>query len=232
MFLSQIQQAVLTHHTSTCSWLAADWSQTSAGAAPSPACWWTENSPEAGSLFETCGSAPGGGHSVRSRTYGATGSASRRLVTLASTTLSLRVCSAVCVRRFVPISSMVAAWLWTTCDGTLARSGFMLFWMTFSSCGRRRQTNQRVKLKKQITREGKDQKNKPTWTSWFPSTVYRNFLLLSSANTLSNARGEPCWVFPEAQHWNRAFWALKPPTRCIEFTKSNMNNQTFRRSGI
>lgn len=49
----------------TCSWLAAGWSQTSAAAAPSPACWWTENSPEAGSLFEMCGSAPAQTHGIK-----------------------------------------------------------------------------------------------------------------------------------------------------------------------
>lgn len=50
----------------------------------------------------------------------------RSIVTLASTTLSLRVCSAVCDSRFVPIASMAAVWLWT-CGGMLEPSGLMFF---------------------------------------------------------------------------------------------------------
>lgn len=72
---SQIQQDSGLAHSdwdrnfdfSTCSYLVAGWSQTSAVTAPSPACWWTENSPEAGSLSETCGSAPGGRHDIKPR---------------------------------------------------------------------------------------------------------------------------------------------------------------------
>lgn len=130
---------------STCSWLAADWSQTSAAAAPSPACWSTESSPEAGSPFEMFGSAPDGRHSVKSR-KSAFKCRDQKTVTFASTTLSLRVCSAVCVRRFVPISNMAAVWLWTTCGGMLGMSGLILFWITFSSCEWNRSKQQKVKL--------------------------------------------------------------------------------------
>lgn len=57
-----------------------------------------------------------------------------QLLTFASTTWSLRVCSAVCVSRFVPISSIVAVWLWTTCDCMLATSRLLFFWRKFSNC--------------------------------------------------------------------------------------------------
>lgn len=133
----------------------------------------------------------------------------QQLVTLASTTLSLRVCSAVCVRRFVPISSMVAVWLWTTCGGMLAMFGFIFFWMTFSSCG----------LKKTNTTENKTvckDRNKT-------DDVFQVFFFLSALYSQWN---EFCWVFPEAQRRNTWLWALKPPTQCIRSTKSNMNTQT------
>lgn len=42
----------------TCSYLAAGWSLKFAVTVPFPACWWTENSPEALSLSEMCGLGP------------------------------------------------------------------------------------------------------------------------------------------------------------------------------
>ncbi len=202
----------------------------SAAAALSPACWWTENSPEAGSLFEMCGSAPGGeGIKVSKSAFSdeVSTSAHRQLsvlITFASTTLSLRVCSAVCVRRFVPISSMVAVWLWTTCGGMLMTSGFILLWMTFSNCGWKRERQQKVKLaakKKDITRK---RRWRWRWTLSFLCTVHNNF----SSYPL---QWKHCQM-RETLHWNLIFWALQPPSQRLKSTESNMYNQTCQEGWI
>lgn len=58
--------------------------------------------------------------------------------TCASTSVSLRLCSALRFSRELPISSMVAVWFCTAVCRSRAISGFMLLWMELSSCGRQR----------------------------------------------------------------------------------------------
>lgn len=120
----------------TCSYLAAGWSLKFAVTVPFPACWWTENSPEALSLSEMCGLGPDEKQKQRINSQKSVfrWQVHWQLLTFASTTWSLRVCSAVCVSRFVPISSIVAVWLWTTCDCMLATSRLLFFWRKFSNC--------------------------------------------------------------------------------------------------
>lgn len=124
----------------TCSYLAAGWSLKFAVTVPFPACWWTENSPEALSLSEMCGLGPDEKQKQRINSQKSVfrWQVHWQLLTFASTTWSLRVCSAVCVSRFVPISSIVAVWLWTTCDCMLATSRLLFFWRKFSNCTQRK----------------------------------------------------------------------------------------------
>lgn len=60
------------------------------------------------------------------------------LPTCASTSVSLRLCSALRFSRELPISSMVAVWFRTAVCRSRAISGFMLFWMELSNCRRQR----------------------------------------------------------------------------------------------